>query len=417
MAKSRKDPKGRVLRKGESYQKSQQRYIYAFTDPFGKRKYIYAKDLMVLREREEKLLKDQLDGLDVYLMGKADLNFCFDRYMSTKVELRESTRYNYQYTYKTYVKEEIGKKLIADFKYSDIIYFYLHLMEKRGLEIATVENVHTILRPTFNLAFKDEIIRKNPTDGALAEIKRKLKGSAGIRHALTVEQEKAFIDYFESRPELVHWRNLFVVLLGTGCRIGELVGLRWDDIDLENRIVHINHSVSYYPREKSSYRCEYAVSPPKTEKGVRDIPMFHSVFNAFMSEKKLQKETGICCLTEIEGMTNFIFFNRYNEIHNPAGVNRAIKRFSEDYNCNEEINAKKQKREAVMLPHFSCHHLRHTFCTRLCENETNVKLIQEIMGHSDIRTTLDIYAEIQELKKKEEFSNLADKMDLFKDIL
>ena len=70
----------------------------------------------------------------------------------------------------------------------------------------------------------------------------------------------------------------------------------------------------------------------------------------------------------------------------------------------EEETAKKENREPLLLPHFSCHHLRHTFCTRLCENESNLKVIQSVMGHSDIQTTMDIYAECTAEKKQEVFA-------------
>ena len=72
------------------------------------------------------------------------------------------------------------------------------------------------------------------------------------------------------------------------------------------------------------------------------------------------------------------------------------------------MDAKKEGREPVIIPDFSCHITRHTFCTRLCENETNVKVIQSVMGHKDIQTTLDIYAEVSESKKKDIFDQLND---------
>ena len=75
------------------------------------------------------------------------------------------------------------------------------------------------------------------------------------------------------------------------------------------------------------------------------------------------------------------------------------------------MNAKKEKREAVLLPHFTCHHLRHTFETSLCETETNLIVIQAIMGHRNIETTMDIYAEATERKKQESFELLATKLD------
>ena len=87
MAKARKDHRGRALRKGE-IQRKDKTYMYTYTDPYGKRRYIYANDLVELREKEKRLMKDQLDGLDVYAAGNADLNFVFDRYITTKTELR-----------------------------------------------------------------------------------------------------------------------------------------------------------------------------------------------------------------------------------------------------------------------------------------------------------------------------------------
>ena len=91
MAKGRKDPKGRVLRKGETYRPQDNRYRYSYTDPFGRRKSIYDKDLAKLREKEDQLKKDQLDGLDVYVAGRATLNDVFDRYISMKHDLRNTT--------------------------------------------------------------------------------------------------------------------------------------------------------------------------------------------------------------------------------------------------------------------------------------------------------------------------------------
>ena len=116
---------------------------------------------------------------------------------------------------------------------------------------------------------------------------------------------------------------------------------------------------------------------------------------------------------EIDGMTGFVFCNRYGNVMNAQSVNRAIKRISSAYNATEEVEAKKEHREPVLLPNFSAHSLRHTFCTRLCERETNLKVIQSIMGHKDIQTTMDIYAEATEEKKQETFEHLAATMDVF----
>lgn len=252
MAKARKDNRGRALQKGESQRKEDMRYVYTYTDPFGKRRYVYANDLRTLREKEDKLKKDQLDGLDIYAAGNATLNFVFDRYISTKTELRRTTYTNYVYMYDRFVRDEFGKRKIGKIKYSDVLYFYFHLINEKKLQINTLETIHTVLHPTFQLAVRDDIIRNNPSDGVMAEIKKKPGKNHGIRHALTLEQQRAFMDYTTNSPVYWHWAPLFTVLLGTGCRIGEVIGLRWEDLDFEKRLISINHSVTYYPRRNDT---------------------------------------------------------------------------------------------------------------------------------------------------------------------
>ena len=411
MAKARKDLRGRSLRKGEVQRQSDKRYMYTYRDPLGRRKYIYAMDLAELREKEAKLMKDQLDGLDLYVAGKASLNETFDRYMSAKYNLRESTRSAYEYTYDHYVRDTFGRKRIAEIKYSDVLQFYYYLLNQKEISLGTLDSIHCLLHPTFQLAVRDEIIRKNPTDGVMKEISRESGKNRGVRHALTVQQQRVFMEYIANHPIYFHWWPMFTILLGTGCRIGEALGLRWQDLDFENRVISINHSLVYY-QTRDSKKCMLRVSLPKTEAGIRTIPMLDIVKDAFEMLYEEQEENGFN-ETEIDGMTGFIFCNRFGGVPNPQTVNHTIKRILNQYNADEVVRAKKERREPIILPDFSCHHLRHTFCTRLCEHETNLKVIQAIMGHKNIETTMDIYAEATEEKKQESFENLAANLDIF----
>ena len=407
--KQRKDSRGRVLQKGESQRKQDGMYIYTYVDPFGKRRYVYSKDLFKLREKEQQLMRDQMDGLDYYVGGHATINMAFDRYMGTKYNLRETTRSNYIYMFNKFVRDDFGYKKIAEVKYTDIKFFYYHLLNEKGLVINTLDNVHTILHPIFEMAVRDDVIRKNPSSGVMAEIKKNSGKNKGVRHALTVEQQKAFIDAIRYWPEYYHWYPLFVTLLGTGMRVGECIGLRWKDVDFKNRKININHSVSYYTR--GGQAC-FGVSKPKTEAGVRDIPMMDTVYDALKNEYELQKRTGFC-VVELEGMTGFVFSNKNGNLHNPHCINSAITRISEAHNAKEIIEAKREQREPVIIPHFSVHQLRHTFCSRLCENETNVKVIQVIMGHKNIETTLDIYTEVNFNRQQQSMEELSKKIDFF----
>lgn len=110
--------------------------------------------------------------------------------------------------------------------------------------------------------------------------------------------------------------------------------------------------------------------------------------------------------------TGFIFQNRYGDPLSPHSVNRAIDRICAAYIEDETVLADQEGRDPVLIRHFSAHNLRHTFCTRFCENERNIKVIQEIMGHADIETTMNIYAEATKEKKKESFSNLEGKIKI-----
>ena len=254
-------------------------------------------------------------------------------------------------------------------------------------------------------------IRNNPSDGVMKEISKQSGKNRGVRHALTIEQQRAFMEYVANHPVYYHWWSLFTVLLGTGCRIGEALGLRWEDLDFENRIISINHSLVYYPTAKER-KSVMRIVKPKTEAGIRTIPMLDVVYDAFQMELEEQEETGFNT-DEIDGMTGFVFKNRYGGVPNYNTVNQAIKRIINSHNADEVIIAKREKREPVIIPNFSCHHFRHTFATRLCEVENNLKVIQSIMGHRNIETTMDVYAEATDRKKKESMDNLSAKLDIF----
>lgn len=411
---SRKDKKGRVLRKGESYNEAKKKYLYTYNDSSGKRRSVYSNDLAELREKEEQLKRDQLDGIDTYVAGNADLNFLFDRYIATKNELRVSTKANYITVYDRYVRSEFGKKKIGSIKYSDILFFYNHLLNDLGLHIGTVQYVQRLIRPSLEMAVRDNIIRANPANGVIQQLKKKtLTGGAYVRHALTLEQQRAFLSYLDETPEYNKWKPLYTIMIGTGMRIGELVGLRWDDIDLDARTIDINHSLFYFAGVRNKTPNKWVINLPKTESGVRTIPMVDTVYMAFIEERSRQNEDDSSCLSVVDDMSGFIFSNRFRELYVPEAVNRNLRRIIENYNVMEEVRAAKERREPVLLPHFTCHHLRHTFCARLCEADVNIKVIQTIMGHKDIQTTMDIYAEVTGDKKKKSLDEIFDQMKLF----
>lgn len=153
------------------------------------------------------------------------------------------------------------------------------------------------------------------------------------------------------------------------------------------------------------------ITTPKTEAGKRIIPMFEAVRKALLQERRQQMKCGFNTAI-IDGYSGFVFTNRCGYVHNPQTINRAIKRIYTACNEQEKVQAKKEHRQPVLIPHFSAHNLRHTFCTRLCENENDLKIIQEIMGHSDITTTMNIYNEATKERKQESFARLEGKIKI-----
>ena len=410
-SKSRKDPFGRVLRRGEGYRKDRQLYIYQYRDPFGKEHTIYANNIKALREKEDALVCDRKDGIRSYVAARTSLNYAFDRYISIKHDLKESTKANYKYMYDHFVRETIGKRLLRDIRYSDIMRFYGGLIMDHGVKPMTVENVHTLLHPVFAMGVRDGVIRINPTDGIMKELKKSELWDKGTRHALTAEQTKAFMSYCENHEQYRRWYPLFVVFLGTGMRVGEVSGLRWEDVDFNKRMISVNHNLVYRRWDGADKEC-FHITTTKTKNAVREIPMMDQVYSALLEERAYQEKEGFCT-KEVDGMSGFLFRNRYGGLYHQGTINRAIKRIYLAYNDQEILAAAREKRQPLLIPHFSCHHMRHTFCTRLCERENNVKAIQGIMGHADIQTTLDIYAEATDTLKQEAIKALQDGMDIF----
>lgn len=418
---SRHDNRGRGLWRGE-YQRSNGMYEYKYTDISGVKHSVYSWRLtqtdkappgkqseLCLRELERQIERDKQDGINTAKAKKLTLNAFFEEYIETKVGLKQSTKTNYKYMYKKYVSQTLGLKKITSIKYSDILKFYNSLIIDIGFKPNSMEVIHTILHPIFWVAVRDGYIRLNPTDGVMAEIKKSHNWEKPKRHALTEKQQHAFMNYISQSDKYRHWLSLFTVLLGTGCRVGEIIGLRWEDCDFEDKIININHNLIY--RQQDSGRCEFHITTPKTKAGIRIIPMLEEVKNSLLEEFEKQKDTGFN-ETVIDGYSGFIFTNRFGNVYSPHTINRAIDRISKDYNQEEIKQAKQENRESELLPHFSVHNLRHTFCTRFCENETNIKIIQEIMGHADITTTMDIYNEATKEKKKESFEALEGKIKL-----
>lgn len=410
MAERRKDSRGRVLKENESQRKDGS-YDYRWRTSDGKRHSVYAPTLEELREKEQAVLKDKSDGIRTDVQ-KITVNDIYDLWVQLKKGLKENTFQNYIYMYEQFVRDDLGTHKIATLKRSDIRRYYNRLIDERGLKIATVDNIHTVLHQVFNIAVEDGYLRTNISDNALKELKQARNIFTEKRKALTVQEQDIFLDFLKNSNMYRHWYQIFALMIGTGLRVGEATGLRWDDVDLENNTISVNHTLVYFNHAKGG--CYFGVNTPKTRAGERTVPMIESVRDALLQEKAYQVECGITCNVRIDGFTDFIFVNRFGNAQHQGTLNKALRRIIRD--CNQEILDKaKDSDKVILLPRFSCHALRHTFTTRLCESGINIKVIQSVLGHADISTTLDIYADVTRDLKKAEMQTFEDFMKKKKD--
>lgn len=394
------------LKTGES-QRPNGTYVYRWTAQDGKRNAVYAPTLETLREQEEQIIVDKHDGI------RADkkhltVNDMFDLWCQLKRGIKDSTFKNYIYMYELYVKPAFGQNRITLVKKSDVRKFYNSLADGKILKIATIDNVHNVLHQVFQVAVDDGIIRTNPTDKMLKELKMSHGFEREKKSALTIEQQKLFFDYMLSHPKDRHWYPIFYIMANTGMRVGEITGLRWNDIDLDEGIIRVNHTLVYY-NHRDEKGCYFSINTPKTKAGEREIPMTEGVKQAFIMEREYQQEAEIENRSHIDGYDDFIFVNRFGDVQNQCNLNKAIRRMMRD--CNDEILEKYgADSNPVLLPRFSCHILRHTFATRLCESGVNLKVIQDVLGHADVSTTMDIYVDVTNALKKREIAAFDDYM-------
>ena len=394
----RKDKARVVLRKGES-QRKDGKYDFRWTSPDGKRHSIYAATLEELREKENDIQRDSLEGIKAEARY-VTLNDVFTLWAKVKRGLKDNTFQNYLYLYRQFVEPDFGKSKVSALKKSDVKQFYNTLADERGLQISTIDSVHTVLHQVLDMAVDDCYLRSNPSDNVLRELKKAHQFETNRRKALTVAEQNLLLSYLSKTPKYQHWCPIFAVMLGTGLRVGEATGLRWCDVDMENGIISVNHTLVYY-NHRDEKGCYFSINTPKTKAGIREIPMTEGVKQAFLMEKEFQEECGMKSVSHIEGYSDFVFVNRNGEVQHQGTLNKALQRIMRD--CNSEVLEKKGvDSDPVLLPKFSCHVLRHTFATRMCESGLNVKVVQSVLGHADVTTTLDIYVTVtNDLKKRE----------------
>lgn len=390
MSEKRRDHKNRLLRTGES-QRKDGRYVYKYVDAHGKTTFVYSWTLVAtdrtprgkktdisLREKEKIILKELEDG--IYLHTK-NLTVCqlYHQYTRYKANVREATKLGRSQLAKLLEKDPLGHTLISRVKTADAKEWVLR-MNQHGYSYQTISNYKRSLKATFYMAQQEEYVRNNPFDFPISDL---LEDNRKPKTPLSAVMEKNLLTFLTTDKVYRKYYNDVVILLGTGLRISELCGLTIKDIDLDKKLIHVNHQLLKNEKNK------YSITPPKTAAGIRTIPMSTLVHEAIQSILNKHKST--------LGCTTFLFTTRNGQPRTAIDYASIFRRMAKKYN-------KQHPQEILPIP-FSAHSLRHTFCTKLAHTGMNPKALQYIMGHKNISMTLNYYAHtnsdmaVDEMKK------------------
>ena len=368
MSERRKDHKGRILKTGES-QRKDLIYQYRYTDVRGKRQTIYSSDLQELREKEKEIQRQLDDGID-YAAGKVTVIQLLERYISLKQGVRYNTKVGYNFVLNLAKKEDFGYRQIKDIKVSDAQQWIMKL-HNDGKGYSTITSVRGVVKPAFQMAYCEDIIRRNPFDFKLTDI---VPNDSKKRIALTEEQQTLWMDFIRQDSTCSKYYDEFVVLLGTGMRVSEFCGLTKSDLDFINRKIRVDKQLV---RERGG---KYYVEKTKTECGCRYIPMTEEVYQSLSNILDRRKRVKI--ETVVDGYSGFLLLDKDGKpkvaLHIEHEMLWARKKYQKLYPDKP-------------LPNITPHVFRHTFCTNMANAGMDIKTLQYVMGHSGVGVTLNVY--------------------------
>lgn len=372
-----KDLRGKELGVGISQRKDGM-YTGRFTTRSGKRKQKYFHKLQECRAwMADAQFEDEHGSVLFSDSPTADAWF---EYWINEVKgdsIRVMTRRNYVSMWNISISPSIGKMELRDIKpiHCQKVLNMLNEDHKKS----TIKSYRILMCNIFDCAVENDLIEKNP-------VRKSVRATGGkkteVREALTVEEQKIFLLGAEKSV----YYNEYVFVLQTGIRVGELIALKWSDIDFKNRKLQIRRNASEIPKQG------FVIGEPKTKSSYREIPLTKEAMNILCRQKEKNAQIKIIPIR----YADYVFLNRNGNLIQKAAYNQGIYTI-----CNR-----------LGMRRFSIHLLRHTFATRCIENGMRPKTLQAILGHSKIEMTMNLYVHVTEDSKVEEMELIEERLKL-----
>ena len=384
MSEKRRDKKNRILHNGET-QRKDGRYRFKYLDAEGKEKCVYSwrldhnepypkgkrKDLS-LREKEKQIEQDMFNQI-VSNGGNYTVLTLVEKYVSLKTGVRHSTEAGYKTVINILKSDPFGDKRIDKVKLSDAKAWLIKLQRKDGRSYSSIHSIRGVLRPAFQMAENDDLIRKNPFQFELASV---VINDSVTREAITRKQQREYLRFIKEDKHFSRYFEGIYILFHTGLRISEFCGLTIKDIEFDKKRIRINHQL------QRTSRMQYIIEKPKTESGVRYVPMTNEVADCFCEIIKNRRTPNIEPI--IDGYTGFLYLDKNDMPMVALHWEKYMQRILEKYNSIYR----------VQMPRITPHVCRHTFCSNMAKSGMNPKTLQYIMGHSDISVTLNTYTHV-----------------------
>ena len=369
-----KDLKGKEIGAG-IVQQPNGTYFARFVDKFGKRRTKRSKKLQEVKQwLADATYIDQHSDLDQATDMLVDA--WFDYWIGIKKQtVRLNTVRNYSERYERNIKGVIGNKLLTDVKPIHCQKIFSDMADE-GYKTTTIYQTRIALYNMFEFARENDVLIANPC-------KKSLKSDMGKpsdkKEALTIDVQKKFLEAVVGYS----YENQYRFVLQTGLRTGELIGLKWSDIDFENRTMKIERTMEY--RYKVG---EWRVGPPKSKSGYRTIPLTDEAIRILENQRSKNKSLKLVPME----WKDIVFLCRKGTPVKNSTYDTGLFKY-----CDR-----------VGIPRFSMHVLRHTFATRCIEGGMKPKTLQKILGHSNIGITMNLYVHITEDEKHREIDLVAD---------
>lgn len=310
-----------------------------------------------------------------------------------QLTIKKGTIENYKRNYRSYVKPYLGCMPVQEIRGEHIQKLFNHLIAK-GYAVSTLYVSKGMLSGMFKQLMKNDILEKNPVQ--FVEFPRQPRKKE--RRVMSEEEQMIFLDYAKGSD----YEEVYRLALATGLRIGEICALRWSDIDFNNQLLTVNGTLKCFKDTG------FFIDTPKSQTSCRIVPLLPSICKMLKRRKRSQVGTITGRYTVRSQWQDLVFLHPGAEYEpmRKRTIAYDMDAIVERINHDRKEKLKNKRRRPDVFEHISPHALRHTFATRALESGIPPKVVQEILGHSSITITLDLYTHVLDKTKSEEILKL-----------